>query len=111
MWRVWKHVPEVDLLTQLYDAILIEYPEEIEDEIIPKIIELMTIEVPVTDTRFRNAEERTMVIPVDASVGWNWGKFDPKEPGKNPDGLKKFRGHDKRKRTIEPNASILSRVL
>jgi hypothetical protein len=74
MWRVWKHVSKVDLLTQLYDAILVEYDEEDEDEVIPAMIELMSIPISVTDTKLKNPETREMMIPVEASVGWNWGK-------------------------------------
>lgn len=107
MWLVWKHVPEVELLTQLYDAILIEYPEEIEDEILPKVIDLMTIPIQVTDTRYNNPETRTMVIPVEASVGWNWRKFS----SENPDGVKKYKGPDHRKRIIAANADALSRLI
>lgn len=108
MWRVWAQVREVDLLTQLYDAILIEYDEELEDEIIPKVMDLMTIQVPVTDTRYKNPQTRLMTVPVDATVGWNWGKF---HETKNPDGLKKYRGPEKRRRKIEAEADILTRIL
>ncbi|MHA2085688.1 MAG: DNA polymerase [Candidatus Thorarchaeota archaeon] len=108
MWRVWKHIPKVDLLTQLYDAILVEYDEEDEDEVIPAMVDLMSIPVPVTDTKLKNSETRTMLIPVDASVGWNWGKF---HADKNPDGLCKYRGPETRKRRIEPNQDIMTRPL
>lgn len=108
MWRVWKNVAEVDLLTQLYDAILIEYDEDLENEVIPRVMELMSIPVPVTDTRRVGAETRTMLIPVDASVGWNWGKFHPQ---KNPDGLKGFTGHDERQRSSDPTQDIRFRKL
>lgn len=114
MWRVWRRVPEVDLLTQLYDAILVEYDEALEDEIIPKVIDLMTIPVQVTDTKRKNFKTRTMVIPVETSVGWNWGKrIEDKETGKvtNPDGLMKFRGHDERKRSTPPGTDIRARQL
>lgn len=108
MWRVWKHISKVDLLTQLYDAILVEYDEEDEDEVIPAMIELMTIPVEVTDTKYKNFQTRTMIIPVDASVGWNWGKF---HKDKNPDGLSKYRGPEKRKRRIQPNQDLMTRPL
>lgn len=111
MWRVWRYVKKVDLLTQLYDAILVEYDEEDEEEVIPAMIELMSIPVQVEDTKLRDSQTRTMLVPVEATVGWNWGKFNSRKPDENPDGLQKYRGPEKRKRRIAADQDIMTRTL
>jgi len=103
MWRVWRFIPEVQLLTQLYDAILIQYDEELEEEVIKKAMELMTIPVEVEDLRYRDARVRTMIVPVEASVGWNWAKIGDN----NPDGLATFHGRDARTRQNELVTDLL----
>jgi DNA polymerase I-like protein with 3'-5' exonuclease and polymerase domains len=114
MWRVWKYMQgEVQLLGQLHDAILIQYDDDpaVERRVIACAIALMTIPVMVTDVRLRGAETREMVIPVDASVGWNWAKVDKRDAGKNPDGLLTYKGGDKRRRLVSPSTELLKRVM
>jgi DNA polymerase-1 len=96
MLNVWYH-RDAQLLMQIHDAILIQYPEEREDEIIPKI--LKQLEYPV-----QLKHNRDLLIPYDCKVGWNWGKHDRQN---NPDGLKAYLKSDKRKRTKE--VSLLDR--
>lgn len=91
---------DVQLLMHDHDAITIQYPEAKEDEIIPKVLKLL--EVPV-----QLANGRVMTIPYDAKTGWNRGDYDPKNPDKNPDGLKDWKAGDKRKR--QPQVGILDR--
>jgi hypothetical protein len=64
----------------------------LEDEIVPWATE--TAKAPL-----RLARDREFIVPTEASTGWNWGKFDKDNPDNNPDGLKKWRGGDDRKRT------------
>lgn len=85
LWRVWKLFPQVQLLAQVHDAILFQYPEHLESTLIPQICKAMEVEVTYNG--------RTLIIPAEASVGWNWGKFDKKNPDKNPLGLKGY-SHD-----------------
>jgi DNA polymerase-1 len=94
--NVW-HCRDAELLMQIHDAILIQYPEEKEDEIIPKILEQLKHPIQLD-------HNRDFLIPYDVKVGWNWGKYDAKE---NPDGLKAYIPGDKRKRTKE--VSLLDR--
>ncbi len=110
MWKVWKHLPEVDLLAQLHDAILFEYDDdpEVERYIITRAIELMTIPVDVTDMRLRNPMTRTMTIPVAATVGWNWGKYHPKL---NTDGLLPYNLQSTRVRSAPPSLNLIHRIL
>lgn len=88
MLNVWRHA-DCQLLMQIHDAIIIQYPEEREDEIIPKILEQISYPVEL-------AHGRRLVIPYGCLTGWNWSKF---KEGINPDGLKEWRGGDKRKRS------------
>lgn len=100
-WRVqrkWQG-KTVELLAQVHDAIVVQYPEELEDELLPQILDEMIFPVPING--------RYMIIGVDAEVGWNWAHFDEKNPDKNPDGVMKFRGHDDRKRKHIPENNLL----
>jgi DNA polymerase I len=87
MWRVWKHMPEVQLLAQGHDAIDFQYRPEHEAEIIPKALKLIEVELEHKGRKF--------VVPGEAKVGWNWSSYHEK---KNPNGLMKLKGTDNRKR-------------
>lgn len=102
MLQVWR-LGVCQLLLQIHDAILIQYPEAEEDTVIPAV--LAALAVPVT-----LREGRVLTIPSEAQTGWNWAKFNEKT---NPDGLMKYRGKDARTRTETPArelASILDRI-
>lgn len=111
MWMIWAFMPEVDLLTQLYDAVLIQYKDDpnTEAKTIERAIQLLTIPIQVTETRYRDPKTRTMIVPVEASVGWNWAKM--KRDGGNPDGLITFRGTDSRTRQVSPSTDLLKRMM
>jgi DNA polymerase-1 len=85
--QIWR-ANRVQLLIQVHDSILFQYPEELEDEIVPWALE--TLKVPLTLARGRQ-----FVVPTEAQVGWNWGY----EGEDNPDGLTKWKGSDSRSRT------------
>ena len=80
MLRLWA-LEHIQLLIQVHDSILFQYPEELEDEIVPAAIEALTITIPLLN-------DRPFTVPVEAKVGWNWGDWNPKEPLENPDGLR-----------------------
>ena len=74
--RVWRALPEIQLLIQVHDSILLQYPEDREEELLPKILDLLTIRIPLK-------RGREFIVPVEAKIGWNWAdKADD-----NPDGL------------------------
>jgi DNA polymerase I len=98
MLEVWRQ-RTCQLLMQIHDAVLVQYPEKQEDEIIPKV--LAQLRYPIT-----LAKGREFAIPYGVATGWNWGKFDDKD---NPDGLKAYTPGDKRKRS--PEVHILDRQL
>ena len=91
--KVWRQVI-VQLLLQVHDSILVQYPEELEHIIIPKVMELLCITLTLT-------AGRKFTVPVEAKVGWNYGDVVYDEKGKitsNPHGLVAWKGKDKRKR-------------
>lgn len=96
MLQVWRLL-DCQLLMQIHDAILVQYPEEKEDEVIGKIQERLRVPIGLR-------EGREFIIPFGVATGWNWGKYSEE----NPDGLKKYRpGEDKRSRS--PQAGFLDR--
>lgn len=97
MLKVWL-ANICELLLQNHDAIVVQYPEEREDEIIPKVLDLLPHPV-------RLKHYRELLVPYGCETGWNWGKWSKD----NPDGLKEYKGGDKRKRT--PTKSVLDRPL
>lgn len=87
MLRVWREEPRAELILQVHDAIVFQYDESLENEIVPRVMKLLQIEVELL-------HDRKLIIPTEAFVGFNWGyKTD-----KNPDGLVKFDGNDTRVR-------------
>ena len=84
---------------QIHDAILIQYSQEREDEILPMV--LAQLRYPI-----RLREEREFIIPYGVATGWNWGKYSEES---NPDGLKAYQPGDKRKRT--PPLRLLDRSI
>jgi len=85
--KLWQG-NKVQLLAQGHDAILFQYPEGQEDE----IIEWAKATLPTTISLARG---RDFTVPTDCAVGWNWGYYDADT---NPDGLRKYKGGDDRKR-------------
>lgn len=79
--KLWR-ANRVQLLIQVHDSILFQYPEEEEAEILPWALE--TLKTYLTLKRGRE-----FVVPTEAMVGWNWGYYDEKD---NVDGLKKWKG-------------------
>lgn len=87
--------PEVQLLLQVHDSLLLQYPESIEDEVIPYIKQAFR-------TVLQLRAGRQFFVPCEVQVGWNWGypEYD-KATGKiigNPNGMMKYKGHDERVR-------------
>ena len=84
----------VQLLVQVHDSILFQFPEELEAEIVPWAIDLLKVRIPLL-------RGREFYVPTEAKTGWNWGdRLEDKKTGKitNPDGLMKWKGGDTRKR-------------
>ena len=109
LWRVWRQMPEVELLGEGYDSMIFQYEDrgaEYEGEVISKALDLLRVELV-------SPSGRNYVVPGEAKVGWNWGaevtERDVKQaqesrrrvPRLNRDGLKKWspRYPDIRRRT------------
>lgn len=71
----------VELLHQNHDSILFQYPIGLRDLVLPAVMELLTSTVRVRGHQIS--------IPVEASIGQNWGDFHKTN---NPDGLKTWHG-------------------
>jgi hypothetical protein len=93
LWRGGKRFPGFQFLLQVHDSVMFQYDEECEDEIIPWALDALCVPLIL-------ARGREFIIPTDAKVGWNWGDYNdnPKYGPLNVDGLKGWKGHDKRTR-------------
>ncbi len=100
MLEVWRR-GDCQLLMQVHDAILVQYPEKKEADVIPRILDALRI--PFTLREEHKTGRRRFEIPYDVAVGWNWGKHGEE----NLDGLQKWKGRDERKRS--PEMHILDR--
>lgn len=87
MLRIWRQRTAI-VMMQDHDAITFMYPEEREDEIVPKLAQALPQKVELQ-------HGRVLEIPYDCKVGWNRGDFSED----NPEGLKDYAGKDKRKRS------------
>lgn len=89
--NIWR-ANVVQILCQVHDSLLVQYPEEMEDEIIPKLKQLFR--APLTLRRGRE-----FLVPCEVKVGWNWGDMIVQKDGTviNPFGLMKYKGTDTRK--------------
>lgn len=97
LWKLWMAMEimeqKIEILAQVHDAVLIQYDETKEDEIIPQALEYLLV------PHFVRGKE--LVIPTDAAVGWNWRKRKVKKDGtiENDAGLKKWKLGEPDKRT------------
>lgn len=80
LWRVWKHLPECELLAQTYDSITFQvktiHPV---DDLISQVLDLIRVELTAPSGR-------SYIVPGEATIGFNWGKISDT----NPDGLRKW---------------------
>jgi DNA polymerase-1 len=90
--QVWW-TDQVQLLLQVHDSILFQFPEDREDEIVPRMLKIVEQTVLLK-------EDRPFTIPAEAKTGWNWS-----DDSSDPDSLRKFKGHDDRRRVRDPSKS------
>lgn len=92
LWRVWKFLREVELLAQVHDSIVFQFKEGREEEVLPLAMELCSIPITVANA---NGETKTIIIPSDCKIGWNWAddkiKTSRGETISNPFGLIKWK--------------------
>lgn len=117
MFKLWHHAAtgrlDIQLLLQVHDATLIQYDWQREQELLPRCLELIRVPLRLTAP---NGTKRTLIIPSEAKVGFNWGarhKLDANntEYEFDPDGLTKFDPNrpDTRRRYFDPSVSIIDR--
>lgn len=99
MVNIWRQ-NKVIVYMHDHDALTFMYPEEIEDEVAPWILENLKYPVELE-------HGRTLLIPYDIQVGWNRGKYDAKT---NPDGLRDWVPGDGNRRR-EEKMHLLDRKL
>jgi DNA polymerase-1 len=94
MLALWR-ASIVQLLVQVHDSLLFQYPEEREAEIMEQATALIRVPIPLH-------KGRVFEVPSDAKVGWNWGDVTTDKSGRvnNPFGLQKYKGNDSRKRPV-----------
>ena len=88
MWRIWRYMPQIQMLLQVHDSVLFQFKEtEDKAKIVAKAQELLTLPLIAPNGR-------RFVVPTDVKLGYNWGKYIPPDPKKgtperNPRGLRK----------------------
>lgn len=97
MLNIWRQ-GYCDVVMHDHDALTFQYPEEQEDEIIPRLMKDLIVRIPL-------GKGRELAIPYDCKVGWNKGDYSEA----NPEGLKDYTGKDNRKRREE--VGLLDRVV
>jgi DNA polymerase I-like protein with 3'-5' exonuclease and polymerase domains len=80
--RLWR-ANICQLLVQVHDSILFQFPEDREAEVVPAAIALI-------EETHRLKDGRDFKIPAEAKVGWNWADDRPTDPKRDPDSLRKF---------------------
>jgi DNA polymerase-1 len=96
MLAVWLE-NRVQMLLQVHDSILFQFPEEQEDEIVPLALGLVQQKLVLKGGR-------EFMIPAEAKTGWNWSdRPSPEQIAKgrqdDPDALMKWPEKETRKRT------------
>jgi hypothetical protein len=84
--RLWR-TGRVQLLVQVHDSILFQFPEDQVDEIVPLALECLS-------TQMTLSQGRSFTVGTEAMTGWNWGY----SADDNADGLKKWKGAETRTR-------------
>jgi len=93
---------KVELIVQVHDNVVFQFPEEREEEIIPWATEQLKVHLKL-------ARGREFYVPVDAKTGWNWADVEYDTQGNvigNESGLQKWKGQDKRKRQDSKKLSL-----
>jgi DNA polymerase I-like protein with 3'-5' exonuclease and polymerase domains len=105
LWKVWKAMPQIQLLAQTYDSITFQaQDDQTFDDNVGRALELIHVELLAPTGRRYS-------VPGEAKVGWNWGnqvterdqerarRAGRVEPRLNLEGLVKWKpGQDQRKR-------------
>jgi DNA polymerase I-like protein with 3'-5' exonuclease and polymerase domains len=106
LWRLWKYLgTEIQLLSQLHDAVYFQADPAREAELIPAALRLVEVALSPAQTRrlmhlapsnSTADDSRRFIVPGEASGGWNWAhRFKLDEEGNkidwNPRGLQEVK--------------------
>jgi DNA polymerase I len=91
--NLWRHMPEAQLLMQVHDSILFQIPYRGHAKLIERAMQLLRYPIELRGGR-------PFYVPLEAQVGWNWGKVERDKKTKavigNPFGLEVWRGEETR---------------
>lgn len=73
MINLWNTLPEAEILLQVHDSLTFQYPADQENIIIPKALAAVQVSQELK-------QGRHFSVPVDCTVGWNWGSAKPTNP-------------------------------
>jgi DNA polymerase-1 len=100
MLNIWRKQTATIMLHE-HDGLVYQYPEHLEDIIVPQLLKQLEVEVDI-------GHGRTLVVPYEAKTGWNRGKFDART---NPEGLKDYDFVKGDERGRPPEVGLLDRVV
>jgi DNA polymerase I-like protein with 3'-5' exonuclease and polymerase domains len=89
MWKIWRFMPEVQVLAQVHDAVYFQFKEtEDRKAIVAKAQELLKLPLTAPNGRI-------FTVPTEVKLGYNWGNYVPPDlkegkPERNPRGLRKL---------------------
>jgi DNA polymerase I-like protein with 3'-5' exonuclease and polymerase domains len=75
IWRIWVEMPEIQLLAQVHDAILFQFPKG-QYDLVYKALELMSVPIPVHSL---DGKDREILISTEAAVGPSWSHKELRE--------------------------------
>jgi DNA polymerase I-like protein with 3'-5' exonuclease and polymerase domains len=98
MLNIWR-TDTATVMMHEHDGLVYQYPEAMEDELVPKLLKQLEVTVDI-------GHGRTLTVPYEAKTGWNRGAFDAST---NPEGLRDYTGKDERTRGKEVH--VLDRII
>ncbi len=96
LWRIWRYMPHVQVLLQIHDSVVFQYPDGLDEQ------RLYADIMKHVDVRLRHGsgtQSREFTVPGELKVGWNLGVFHAVN---NPNGMKKIKataGDDRKRLT------------
>lgn len=85
IYQIWKTMPQVQLLNQVHDSVLLQVPFRQAALLLPQILDVMKVEIELIGGR-------KFSVPLDVAGGWNWGYYSET----NPHGMKAWEGSETR---------------
>jgi DNA polymerase I-like protein with 3'-5' exonuclease and polymerase domains len=90
--NLWRNKPEAELLMQVHDSILLQVPWHRHDTHVEEALRLLRYDWTLKGGRIFH-------VPLEAQVGWNWGKVEKDKTGNvtgNPYGIQVWKGAETR---------------